>query len=301
MAERTIVTELANWQESAEIDHPLVVCVSSTKPLAKDLVEWCGAFSDLAVAHCDSDSVFEGVKNVGAISAVVVDLTHLSIGQEKEVREQLIKYLSKFTGAQIISLIQKRLLDSARDGLVRKSDEKVSFISYPVSPTAFQVALSRAITQYDFAARASSAASVVTQLLSQVEMEVTRMLGLLHDLSSNQPFRSLAKAQSAQQRLSIQRLASLNRAKRVVLEEFANDPYWSIIVELYLTELMNKLSDFKGVALRLGIPLATFTRRIEHMKNNGVVESEIDSVDKRRHRLRLTESTRRQVELLLNS
>lgn len=301
MSPRTLVVDSSNEPKAPEYDHPLVVCVSSTKPLASDLVEWCGAFSDVAVAHRDKDSVFEGVNNPSAISAVVVDMTLLSIGQEKEVREQLIKYINNFPLAQIIALVQKRLLDSAAEGLIRKSDEKVSFVSYPVSPTAFQVALSRAITQYDFGARASSAASVVTQLLSQVETEVTRMLGLLNDLSSNLPFRSLAKAQSAQQRLSIQRLASLNRAKRVVLDEFANDPFWSIIVELYLTELMNKLSDFKGVALRLGIPLATFTRRIEHMKINGVVESEIDTVDKRRHRLRLTESTRRQVELLLNS
>jgi len=127
------------------------------------------------------------------------------------------------------------------------------------------------------------------------------MLGLLHELSASQALRAVASTPIAAPRLSVQRLASLNRAKRVVLDEFANDPYWSIIIELYLAEMLDKVTDFKGVSLKLGIPLATFTRRVEYMSTKKIVTREVDSIDRRRHRLRLSGPIRRQVELLLDA
>lgn len=280
-------------------DSPLILCVSDSIELAKDIVEWCGAFSEFAVAHTAPENE-RSVDDNSSVAAVVLDLSHIANSDIQRVREKLISYMRDFPSAHIIALVQKRVLEEASGLNIRKTDNKLALLKYPLSSAAFQVALSKAITQYDFGNRASVSAGIVTQLVSQVENEITRMLGLLHELSASQAMRNIAVASAPQPPLSIQRIATLNRAKRVILDEFSNDPYWSIIVELYLSELLNKLSDFKGIALKLGIPLATFTRRVDHMTEHGIVEREIDTIDKRRHRLKLTPAIRRQVELLLD-
>lgn len=279
---------------------PLIVCVSASLDLARDLVDWCGAFAEFAVAHTHVDLVGSYSGNP-AVAAVVMDLSQISFEDIRSVRGRLVSYLRDFPSAHIIALVQKKIFDNVEELNVRKTDQRLTLLKYPISPAAFQVALSKSISQHDFADRISVGADVVSQLVGQVETEVTRMLGLMHELSASQAINSVLRPHAIQSRLSIQRLATLNRAKRVILEEFGNDPYWSIIVELYLSELLNKPSDFKGVALKLGIPLATFTRRIEQMTAGEIVEREIDSVDKRRHRLRLTASVRRQVDLLLDN
>lgn len=279
---------------------PLILCVSSSLDLARDLIDWCGAFSDFAVAHTHAEVASTYSRNPG-VAGVVLDLSQICPDDLQSVREQIVSYLRDFPSAHLIALVQKKIMESVQELNVRKTDQRLTLLKYPVSPAVFQVALSKALTQHDFGNRASAGAELVTQLVVQVETEVTRMLGLLHELSASQAMHAVARTPVQPSRLSIQRLATLNRAKRVILDEFGNDPYWSIIVELYLSELLNKLSDFKGVALKLGIPLATFTRRIDHMCAHNIVDREIDSVDKRRHRLKLTSAVRRQVDLLLEN
>jgi DNA-binding MarR family transcriptional regulator len=278
---------------------PLIICVSSSKEARGFLTKWCDGFPGFEIVSCDFDSLKELATASVPVPLLVLDFS----GQPPDARQQfsaalLGEYLELFPQSRIVGILSREESAKEQVGKVQASGRAILF-KYPIAPQELQVAMADALTSFEFDYQAASGAKLVTHLIGQVEIEVTRMLGLIHELGARDSLQSLRLRSGTNDRIPIHRLAALNRSKKLLLGTFSEDPYWSIIVEVYLAELLNKPNDFKSIALNLAIPLATFTRRITAMERGKVLIRQPDGKDKRRFRLNLTENIRKIMYILL--